>query len=121
PTTPAKPGGQAIMACWSQAGQQGFVFGLDSAGRLCLDLGYGSDIKRLTHAGEPLEPWRWAFVSATYDPATGLARLYQASAEPYATPNSARHDDRWAPGWSVSLPRGDLLLAAREIDAHGRP
>src|SRR5712691_2551990 len=29
PTTPAKPGGQAIMACWSEAEQRGFVFGLD--------------------------------------------------------------------------------------------
>src|SRR5712692_7837606 len=29
PTTPAKPGGQAIMACWSDAEQKGFAFGLD--------------------------------------------------------------------------------------------
>jgi N,N-dimethylformamidase len=88
---------------------------------VCLDLGGGSELKRLTHAGQPLERWRWAFVAATCDRATGLARLYQASAEPYSTPNSARHDDQLALGWPVNLPSGDLLLAARELDVQRRP
>src|SRR6266852_497157 len=88
PTTPAKPGGQAIIACWSEL--RGFVFGLDDTGHLCLDLGSGSETKRLTHTGAPLEPWRWAFVAATHDPATGLARLYQASTEPYSAAQSTR-------------------------------
>jgi N,N-dimethylformamidase len=121
PTTPAKAGGQAIIACWSDAEQRGFVFGLDAAGHLFLELGNGSETKRLTHTGEPLEQWRWAFVAATYDPATGLARLYHSSTEPYSAQQSTRHDDQLAPGWRVQLPSGDLLLAARDVDSQRRP
>ena len=93
PTTPAKLEGQAIIACWSAAEQRGFVFGLDGTGHLFLELGSGFETKRLTHTGQPLEPWRWAFVAATYDPVTGLARLYQVSTELYSPSQSTRHDE----------------------------
>jgi N,N-dimethylformamidase len=121
PTMPARPGGQAIVACWSDAEQRGFAFGLDDTGHLFLDLGNGSETKRLTHSGEPLEAWRWAFVAATHDPSTGLAQLYWASTEPYSAQHPSRHDDQLALGWAVQLPTADLLLAAREVDVERRP
>src|SRR5580765_837678 len=39
PTTPAKPGGQGLVACVSEAEPHGFVLGLDDAGHVQLELG----------------------------------------------------------------------------------
>jgi N,N-dimethylformamidase len=103
PTTPTQT--QAILA-----GPQGsFVFGVDSEGRVCLKIGAGS---KVVSSGERLHPWQWAFVAATFDPATGQARVYQASTE-------ILH--QLQAGATSMLPPGDLLIAARELDIDGRP
>ena len=120
-TAPSRAGGQAILACWSAAEQRGVVLGLDDAGRLSLELGFGSGRSRLTHMAEPLPPWRWTFVAATFDAATGLARLYQAAAEPARTPELVRHDEQLEASQPLNGLPPDLLLAAREVDAHRRP
>jgi N,N-dimethylformamidase len=102
PTTPSQT--QAIVA-----GPQGsFAFVLDSDGRVCLTLGTES---KVVSSSAGLRPWQWAFVAATYNPATGQARIYQGA---------AHHAQQLAPGLSL-LPPGDLLIAASELDTHGRP
>ena len=110
PTTPARPGGQGLIACWSASERSGFVLGLDDQGRLRLDLGTAS----VTHAGPPLTAARWAFVAASFDPASGTVRLYEAAAEPYTSDrllvHEARIDSR------LALPAEDLLLGARALD-----
>jgi N,N-dimethylformamidase len=112
PTTPTQGRDQAIGACWSGSEQRGFAFGLDGNGHVYLDLGSGSEIRRVTHAGKPLDPWRWAFVAATYDAASGAVSVYQTS---------ARHEEHLPPGWPLTLPAVDLLLAAQELDVQRRP
>jgi N,N-dimethylformamidase len=103
PTTPGQT--QSIVA-----GPRGsFVFGLDSEGRVCLKIGAGS---KVVYSGEGLHLWQWAFVAATYDPGTGAVQLYQTS---------VHHEQQLAPGLPLTLPPGDLLIAARELDSHGRP
>jgi N,N-dimethylformamidase len=119
PTMPNKSGGQAIAARWSASDQRGFVFGLDDAGRLCLDLGFGAQLKRLRHTADPLPQQRWAFVAATYDAAKGVACLYQASTEQY-TMRELLPTEASVSG-SLANPEVELLLAARELDADGRP
>lgn len=103
PTTPTQP--QAIVA----GPERSFVFGLDAAGCVYLDIGNGSTV---VAAGEGLRPWQWAFIAATYEPATGQARIYRGS---------EHHEQQLAPARPMTLPRGDLLIAARELDTHGRP
>jgi N,N-dimethylformamidase beta subunit-like protein/concanavalin A-like lectin/glucanase superfamily protein len=121
PTTPNKVGGQTIVACWSEADQRGFTLGLDEAGQLCLDLGFGAEKKRLTLLGEPLPRWRWAFVAASYDAASGAACVYQGAAE-QMTPRDVRRAELRLDGpRRLALASGDLLLAACEVDAQGRP
>lgn len=110
PTTPTKAGGQAILASWSEAEQRGFVFGLDESGRLCLELGS----QRFVTDADPLPRARWAFVAATFDPATGTATLYQASEEQY-TARDLRIAEEHLTAPALQLP-GDVLLAAREAD-----
>ena len=120
PTTPDKPGGQGLVACQS-AESRGFVFGLDDSGRLQLELGLGSDVVRVTHSAEPLPRWRWAFVAASYDPASGTVRLCQASAEPYGAAELSVHEQRVVPGGPLVVqPAGRLLLAARGLDGNGQ-
>ncbi len=121
PTTPTKSGGQAIAACWSESAQRGFVLGVDDAGHVCLDLGFGARTQRLTHTASPLPRWQWAFIAATYDSATGIARLYQASAEPYTARDVLQMHTQLEPAQPLALAAGDLLLAAREVDPLGRP
>jgi N,N-dimethylformamidase len=146
PTTPAKAGGQGLVSCWSPSEQRGFVFGLDDDGRLQLELGLSFGEAQMTrpvrpgaqgaesgfagtaagatafgstriHMAEPLPRSRWAFVAASYNPAAGTVRLYQASAEPYGAHESAAlHEERGSQGGALILPRPDLLMAARAID-----
>ncbi|HLZ31158.1 MAG TPA: N,N-dimethylformamidase beta subunit family domain-containing protein [Chloroflexota bacterium] len=119
PTTPNKPGGQGLVACLSPD-SRGFVFGLDANGRLRLELGLESGVVQVTHSGEPLPRWRWTFVAASYDSASGTVRLDQASAEPYGRTELAVHEQRVAPGGPVVLPPADLLIAARILGDHGQ-
>jgi N,N-dimethylformamidase len=111
PTTPAKVGGQAIVA----GSPHGFVFGLDDTGRLSLELGG----ERVTDTGEPLTRWRWAFVAVTCDAASGEVRLYHASAEPGTEQAVHRHAGTLQAG--LAARPTELLLAARGVDAERRP
>src|SRR5579859_4552713 len=118
PTTPTKPAGQVILACWSNSPQRGFVFGVDGAGHPYLELGSDRSAARVTDDGPPLDPWRWAFIAATYDPITGRASVYQSSAEPNNTRPLAIHQQQLS--GPITLPPGEMLIAARELDAdHG--
>ena len=116
PTTPAKPGGQGLVACWSSNEPGGFTFGLDDDGRLYLELALGSVVARVTHTAQPLARGRWAFVAASHDARSGTVRLYQASAEPYGVSELAIHEERLDQGSPVCLQRDDLLIAARAAD-----
>jgi N,N-dimethylformamidase len=121
PTTPSRAGGQAIAAWWSESEQHGFAFGLDEAGRLCMDIGSGAETLRVTHT-EVLSARRWSFVAATLDTAAEIATLYCASEEPYTNRQLTAH----AQGVRLTRPtawpaRQNLLLAARELDTLGRP
>jgi N,N-dimethylformamidase len=122
PTTPARAGGQAIAAWWSEAEQQGFAFGLDETGRLCLDLGSGAETLRITHTGEVLAARRWAFVAATLDTMAGIATVCCASEERYTRRHLSVYTEkvglRQPAAWPASQ---ELLLAARELDAQRRP
>jgi N,N-dimethylformamidase len=122
PTTPSRPGGQAIAAWWSEAAQRGFVFGLDEAGRLCLDLGSGAHTLRITHAGGALPARRWAFVAATFDIESGTATLFCASEERYTNRHVVAHSESVGLTLPIAWPaEQELLLAARELDTIRRP
>ncbi len=119
PTTPPKPGGQALIARWSESEQRGFVFSLDDAGHLMLRLGFANvGAVSVRHPGPALARWRWMFVAATFEPRSGGVRLLQASSEAYAARELSvheqvlpRHVRRFEPA------SDDLLLAARHPGA----
>lgn len=111
PTLPTKPGGQALAAWWSADRQCGFVLGLDDDARLCLDLGFDGTTHRVTHP-RPLHRWQWASVAASYDATTGDVRLYV---------DGVAHAEQLPAASGLTLPAGDILLAAREVDALGQP
>jgi N,N-dimethylformamidase len=121
PTLPAKPGGQALVACLSaDSERRGFVLGLDDTGRLHLELGLGRcEVARVTHLGEPLPQSRWTFIGASFDAASGTVRLIQASAEPYGVPELAIYEERLDVHASgpVIPPPLDLLIAAHAVEA----
>ncbi len=72
PTLPGQ-GRQAILGTWSEALQKGFGLMLDADGALELRLGGG----KLLSSRSALLQRKWYFVAASYDAATGEARLYQ--------------------------------------------
>jgi N,N-dimethylformamidase len=109
PTTPTKPGGQALVA------SHGFAIGVDDEGRLVLDLGS----ERMTHRGVALPARRWAFVAATFDASDGMATLYCASEEPYTNREVLAHSEKLQSG--ILVGGQELLLAARAIDDQHRP
>jgi N,N-dimethylformamidase len=119
PTTPNKPGGQGLLACWSAAENAGFGLGLDDMGRVQLELGFGSTAVRVVHAGPPLERWRWTFLAATFDPSSNTVSLYQAAAEPLVHAELAVHRERISASGPLALPAADVLLAAWALDEPG--
>jgi N,N-dimethylformamidase len=136
PTTPTKAGGQGLMA---RSG--GFAFGLDSDGRLELELNLEDGTSRqITHPGPALVRWQWTFAAATYEAATGLVRLVHAPAghyspsaaafvheqrvdhpRPIAALSAANHALSIAGGVdgveSTNVWAGDLFLACRGLSA----
>ena len=119
PTTPAKPGGQGLLACWSES-EHRLRF---RPGRRRPPAARARPRRHRRPGNAPAEPlarWRWAFVAATYDPASGTVSLYQASAEPYALAGLAAFtSERVTLSGSRSAlpPPEDLLLAARALAA----
>lgn len=69
-------GRQAILSRWAADRSTGYFFGTDDAERLMLRVGDGTDMDEIV-AAAPLVPQVWYFVAASFDPATGQARLYQ--------------------------------------------
>jgi N,N-dimethylformamidase beta subunit-like protein/concanavalin A-like lectin/glucanase superfamily protein len=112
PTTPDKPGGQALISRWSESEQAGFAFGLDDTGHLMLRLGCANaDAACIRHPGGPLARWRWAFVGASFDPAAGAVCLWQAAGEQYLVRDLSLYEQSFS--GRLAPARGDLLLAAR--------
>lgn len=75
---PTAPGGkrQTLLGRWDIAGSQGWALGITPEGHLEFWAGNGDDVDQVT-AEVPLTPRTWYFVAATYDAATGQARLMQ--------------------------------------------
>jgi N,N-dimethylformamidase len=119
PTTPTKPGGQGLLACWSTADESGFAFGVDGDGHLTLELGLGSSPLRVVHPGPPLVRWQWSFVAATFDPAAGSVCLYQAASDALAPSTLALHRQQIPVSDHAALPTEHLLIAARALDTPG--
>ena len=69
PTLPGD-GRQALISRGSGPRKPGFAVILDGAGALALMVGNGEDLVTVS-TGVPMLPWKWAFVSASYDAATG--------------------------------------------------
>ena len=102
---PTRPGvgRQTVVA------QGGLAMTLDESGALCLDLGE----ERFTTDCALLERV-WAFVAASYDAASGAARLVQAPALVYpGLDNRADASFAAAPGLRFE---GDVTIAARGAD-----
>jgi N,N-dimethylformamidase len=114
PTTPNKPGGQAVMARWSEAERRGFWFGLDDSGRLSLWLASGDERVHAVHSGPPLVPSRWMFVAASFDPRGRAVRLFQARCEPYAVRKLLLHEHTFTSALGSIDTNTDLLLGARD-------
>lgn len=75
---PSLPGGarQTIMGRWSVSGSAGYALGVNPEGKLEFWVGDGETVDQIT-ADAPLVPKVWVMVAASFDPATGEARLRQ--------------------------------------------
>jgi N,N-dimethylformamidase len=114
PTMPRKPGGQALIARWSEDIKHGFVFGLDAEGSLMLRLALDRGVVCVTHSGKPVERWRWMFVAASFG--DGRVRLLQAGCEPYSLRELAVHEQ---PCEGRFVPSGSDVLMAAEAPSVG--
>ncbi len=76
PTLPGR-GRQAILGTWSESLGTGFGLMLDEQGALELRLGQGAGRSVVVSGSIPLFQRKWYFVAATYDRASGVARVYQ--------------------------------------------
>ena len=79
---PSLPKGerQAILSRWSVNTSTGFGLGITPEGKLEFWVGDGSKVDQVT-ADAPLVPKVWVLACASYDPATGEARLRQISVQ----------------------------------------
>ena len=115
PTAPGR-GRQALVSSLAPDGTQGFALELDESGALALTLGTPSGPWQLA-SGRPLLEREWATVGASYDAATGQARLWQAPRHRYPLRDSTAEVTGQGPaGLATGGPR-DLSFAARQGDA----
>ncbi|MBL4768829.1 MAG: LamG domain-containing protein, partial [Rhodobacteraceae bacterium] len=79
---PSLPGGnrQTIMGSWSVNASKGYALGINPEGKLEFWVGDGKKLDQVT-SDTPLVPKVWLMVAASYDPATGQARLRQISVQ----------------------------------------
>ncbi len=75
---PTMPGGQrqTILGRWSVNGSKGYGLGINPEGKLEFWVGDGAQVDQVT-SDAPLVPKVWVLVAASFDPATGEARLRQ--------------------------------------------
>lgn len=80
--SPSKPGGrrQTIMGRWSVNKSRGFALGINPEGKLEFWVGDGRRVDQVT-ADAPLAPKVWVLAAASFNPATGEARLRQISVQ----------------------------------------
>ncbi|WP_407169101.1 N,N-dimethylformamidase beta subunit family domain-containing protein [Bradyrhizobium sp. ORS 111] len=76
PTRPQGGCRQSLIGRWDDKERCGFSLGISENGRLEFTVGQGARIDRL-EASVPLQANTWYFVAATFDGATGQARLLQ--------------------------------------------
>jgi N,N-dimethylformamidase len=110
---PTTPGGreQALVSWWSEERKAGLELLLDSEGRPALRLGDGAGRVATLATDAPLRPAEWCLVAASFDAASGVARIYQipAAAHLHAVPSEAHT----APGLRPAAAGAPLLMAAR--------
>ncbi|MEO0679598.1 MAG: N,N-dimethylformamidase beta subunit family domain-containing protein [Pseudomonadota bacterium] len=75
---PSMPGGQrqTVLGRWSVNGSLGYGLGINPEGKLEFWVGDGKVVDQVT-ADAPLVPKVWVLACASFDPATGQARLRQ--------------------------------------------
>lgn len=75
---PSNPGAvrQTILGRWSVNGSDGYALGINPDGKLEFWVGDGKTVDQIT-ADAPLVPKVWVLAVASFDPATGQARLRQ--------------------------------------------
>jgi len=75
---PSMPGGQrqTVLGRWSVNGSLGYALGINPEGKLEFWVGDGETVDQVT-GDAPLVPKVWVLACASYDPATGEARLRQ--------------------------------------------
>ena len=79
---PTKPGGsrQTIMGCWSVNDSRGYALGINPEGKVEFWVGDGETVDQVT-ADVPVLPKVWLLVAASFNSATGEARLRQISVQ----------------------------------------
>ena len=76
PTLPKKGVRQCIMGRWDTCTNEGYCLGINRQGHLEFWVGDGKEVDYIT-AELPLQQKIWYMVGISYDPATGVATLYQ--------------------------------------------
>ncbi|MEO0381017.1 MAG: LamG-like jellyroll fold domain-containing protein, partial [Pseudomonadota bacterium] len=79
---PSHPGAvrQTILSRWSVNSSKGYGLGITPEGKLEFWVGDGSQVDQVT-ADAPLIPKVWVLAAASFDPATGEARLRQVDVQ----------------------------------------
>ncbi len=79
PTRPGQ-GRQVVLGRFSAGERRGYALILDEDGAVALEIGGGTRTVRVA-SGVTLHSRRWAFVGASFDARSGIARLYQEPLE----------------------------------------
>ena len=82
----ARRASQAILAKWDEVTRAGYALVLDENGALALWLGDGEGGFAAVSTGQPLRPFTWYQVEASFDLAAGRVRLRQRSRGPLHIP-----------------------------------
>ena len=87
---PTTPGGrpQGLLAKWDDASQSGYALVVDAEGALALWLGDGKGGIVSVSSAEPLRPFTWYRVEASFDATTGRVALSQESHGPPHLPTA---------------------------------
>src|SRR5581483_9291173 len=121
PTTPGR-GAQAILGRWSEPRQAGFALALDEQGALALWLGRGDGAAQRRSSGVALQPRRWYFVAASYDAASGLARLLQRAHPGWPLDETSATLEHALPAAALGDAAAPLVIAAAwDGEERGRP
>jgi N,N-dimethylformamidase len=117
PTTPEK-GVQSIVSHWNDSDNSGFILGIDSNGAISFRIGDGSGKVQQVSTGAQLVAREWYLAAASFDAASGEARVLQDPQVDYAKCEDRASSSATFSG-NVGNTNSPILIAACYVEHVG--